>query len=124
MIDVTVDGADEADPNWNLIKDLGGALVQDKIVASAPRRSMNLSQNSPGPVQYGVWHLPENYPCHRAGRSAGEPRPLTPEPAALIAVRTANDAGSSRPANIDGPNAYISVGIAIPPGQDFRLLEQ
>jgi ribose 5-phosphate isomerase A len=36
-IDVTVDGADEVDPNLNLIKGLGGALVREKIVASASR---------------------------------------------------------------------------------------
>ena len=37
-IDVTVDGADEVDPNLDLIKGLGGALVREKIVASASRR--------------------------------------------------------------------------------------
>jgi ribose 5-phosphate isomerase A len=33
-IDVTVDGADEVDPQLDLIKGLGGALVREKIVAS------------------------------------------------------------------------------------------
>ena len=37
-IDVTVDGADEVDSNLDLIKGLGGALVREKIVASASRR--------------------------------------------------------------------------------------
>jgi ribose 5-phosphate isomerase A len=37
-IDVTVDGADEVDPDLNLIKGLGGALVREKIVAAASRR--------------------------------------------------------------------------------------
>ena len=37
-IDVTVDGADEVAPNLDLIKGLGGALVREKIVASASRR--------------------------------------------------------------------------------------
>ena len=37
-IDVTVDGADEVDPELNLIKGLGGALVREKIVASASAR--------------------------------------------------------------------------------------
>jgi ribose 5-phosphate isomerase A len=37
-IDVTVDGADEVDPQLNLIKGLGGALVREKIIASASRR--------------------------------------------------------------------------------------
>ncbi len=34
-IDVTIDGADEVDPNMNLIKGLGGALLREKIVAAA-----------------------------------------------------------------------------------------
>ncbi|MFQ5656475.1 MAG: ribose-5-phosphate isomerase RpiA [Candidatus Methylomirabilales bacterium] len=37
-IDVTVDGADEVDPQLNLIKGLGGALVREKIVAAASTR--------------------------------------------------------------------------------------
>jgi ribose 5-phosphate isomerase A len=37
-IDVAVDGADEVDPQLNLIKGLGGALVREKIVAASSRR--------------------------------------------------------------------------------------
>jgi ribose 5-phosphate isomerase A len=37
-INITVDGADEVDANLNLVKGLGGALVREKIVASAARR--------------------------------------------------------------------------------------
>lgn len=37
-IDVDVDGADEVDPDCNLIKGYGGALVREKIVAAASRR--------------------------------------------------------------------------------------
>jgi ribose 5-phosphate isomerase A len=33
-IDLTIDGADEVDPNLNLIKGLGGALTREKIVAA------------------------------------------------------------------------------------------
>lgn len=36
-IDLTVDGADEVDPQLNLIKGYGGALVREKVVASASR---------------------------------------------------------------------------------------
>jgi ribose 5-phosphate isomerase A len=38
VIDVDVDGADEVDPQLNLIKGYGGALVREKIVAAASRR--------------------------------------------------------------------------------------
>src|SRR5438105_5054435 len=37
-VDITIDGADEVDPQFNLIKGFGGALVREKIVAAASRR--------------------------------------------------------------------------------------
>lgn len=37
-IDLTIDGADEVDPNLNLIKGGGGALLREKIVAQASQR--------------------------------------------------------------------------------------
>jgi len=39
-IDVTIDGADEFDAHLNLIKGKGGALVREKIVASATREEI------------------------------------------------------------------------------------
>jgi ribose 5-phosphate isomerase A len=41
-IDVTVDGADEVDPDLDLIKGYGGALVRERIVAAASRRQVIL----------------------------------------------------------------------------------
>lgn len=38
QLDLTIDGADEVDPDLNLIKGLGGALLWEKIVAAASRR--------------------------------------------------------------------------------------
>jgi ribose 5-phosphate isomerase A len=38
VLDVTVDGADEVDPNLNLIKGYGRAMVREKIVAASSRR--------------------------------------------------------------------------------------
>ncbi len=45
-IDVTVDGADEVDPQLNLIKGYGGALVRERIVAAASRMQVILVDNS------------------------------------------------------------------------------
>jgi ribose 5-phosphate isomerase A len=42
IIDVTVDGADEVDPQLNLIKGYGGAMVGEKIVAAASRTEVIL----------------------------------------------------------------------------------
>lgn len=38
VIDLAIDGADEIDPQLNLIKGLGGALLREKVVAAAARR--------------------------------------------------------------------------------------
>ena len=40
VVDLTIDGADEVDPQLNLIKGLGGALLREKIVASATREQI------------------------------------------------------------------------------------
>jgi ribose 5-phosphate isomerase A len=38
QLDIDVDGADEVDPQLNLIKGLGGALIREKVVAAASRQ--------------------------------------------------------------------------------------
>ena len=40
VVDLTIDGADEVDPNLNLIKGGGGALLREKIVAQATEREV------------------------------------------------------------------------------------
>lgn len=40
VIDLTIDGADEVDPNLDLIKGAGGALLREKVVAQASRREI------------------------------------------------------------------------------------
>jgi ribose 5-phosphate isomerase A len=40
VIDLTIDGADEVDPNLDLIKGAGGALFREKIVAQVSRREI------------------------------------------------------------------------------------
>lgn len=39
-VDLTIDGADEVDPQLNVIKGGGGALLREKIVAQASRREI------------------------------------------------------------------------------------
>lgn len=45
-LDLDLDGADEVDPGLNLIKGLGGALLWEKIVATASRRLVILADAS------------------------------------------------------------------------------
>jgi len=44
QIDVTIDGADEVDPQLRLIKGGGGALLREKIVAASSRAGMTARQ--------------------------------------------------------------------------------
>ena len=39
-IDLTIDGADEVDPDLNLIKGGGGALLREKVLAQASRKNI------------------------------------------------------------------------------------
>jgi ribose 5-phosphate isomerase A len=57
-IDLAVDGADEVDPNLNLIKGRGGALFREKIVAAASKRFVVVVDESKLVKQLGVGVLP------------------------------------------------------------------
>jgi len=46
MIDLTIDGADEVDPDLNLIKGYGGALLREKILAQSSRREIIVVDDS------------------------------------------------------------------------------
>ena len=53
-VDLTIDGADEIDPQLNLIKGLGGALLREKIVAAASRRLIIIADESKQVDQLGT----------------------------------------------------------------------
>jgi ribose 5-phosphate isomerase A len=58
-IDLTIDGADEVDPDLNLIKGGGGCLLYEKIVAQASRREIIIVDASkPSPRLGTKWALP------------------------------------------------------------------
>jgi ribose 5-phosphate isomerase A len=46
VIDITLDGADEIDPDFNMIKGGGGALTREKLVALASRKRVILVDES------------------------------------------------------------------------------
>jgi ribose 5-phosphate isomerase A len=46
IVSLTIDGADEIDPQLNLIKGLGGALLREKVVAAASRRMIVVADAS------------------------------------------------------------------------------
>ncbi|PZX09421.1 ribose-5-phosphate isomerase RpiA [Celeribacter halophilus] len=57
-LDLTIDGADEFDPELNLIKGGGGALLQEKIVATASDQMIVISDVSKQVDMLGAFPLP------------------------------------------------------------------
>jgi ribose 5-phosphate isomerase A len=58
QIDVTIDGADEVDPHLNVIKGGGGALLREKIIASATRQFIIIADSSKEVAVLGKFPLP------------------------------------------------------------------
>ncbi|WP_181705268.1 ribose-5-phosphate isomerase RpiA [Chthonobacter rhizosphaerae] len=57
-LDLTIDGADEFDPELNLIKGGGAALLREKIVAADSRRMIVITDESKAVETLGAFPLP------------------------------------------------------------------
>ena len=57
-LDLTIDGADEADRNLDLIKGGGGMLLREKIVASASRKMIVIADETKLVPRLGKYPLP------------------------------------------------------------------
>ncbi|MBF0279770.1 MAG: ribose-5-phosphate isomerase RpiA [SAR324 cluster bacterium] len=57
-IDLTIDGADEVDPQLNMIKGGGGALLREKIIASASTEMIVIADSSKNVPCLGQFPLP------------------------------------------------------------------
>tara|TARA_B110000093_G_scaffold116859_1_gene125175 strand:+ start:12469 stop:13203 length:735 start_codon:yes stop_codon:yes gene_type:complete len=57
-LDLTIDGTDEFDGNLNLIKGAGGALLREKIVASASDKMIVIADDAKGVERLGRFPLP------------------------------------------------------------------
>lgn len=58
QIDVTIDGADEFDPQLNLTKGGGGALLREKIIASASKLVVIIADSGKQVAMLGKFPLP------------------------------------------------------------------
>ncbi len=57
-IDITIDGADEIDPQLNLIKGGGGALLREKVVASVTKKMVVVADSGKMVSALGKFPLP------------------------------------------------------------------
>lgn len=57
-IDITIDGADEIDPNFHMLKGGGGALLREKVVASITRRQVCIVDPTKQVERLGRFPLP------------------------------------------------------------------
>ncbi|MCM3568474.1 ribose-5-phosphate isomerase RpiA [Neobacillus mesonae] len=57
-LDLAIDGADEIDPDFNLIKGGGGALLREKLVAMQAKKVMIIADESKMVSQLGKFPLP------------------------------------------------------------------
>ncbi|MHC2514326.1 hypothetical protein ACVMHW_000208 [Bradyrhizobium diazoefficiens] len=72
-LDITVDGADEIDPELNLIKGGGGALLREKIVAAASDRMIVIADDTKWVPTLGRFPLPiEVIPFGARGDAPGD----------------------------------------------------
>jgi ribose 5-phosphate isomerase A len=104
-IDVTIDGADEVDPQLNLIKGGGGALLREKVVAQASRRNIIIVDESKLVSTLGTnWALPIeviSFACYT------EEKFLT----ALGGVVTVRNVGDGKPYRTDQNNVILDTNF-------------
>ena len=58
IIDLTIDGADQINPQLNLIKGMGGALTREKIVASASKMNIIIADENKKVTNLGYANHP------------------------------------------------------------------
>ena len=84
IIDVAIDGADQVDPGFNLIKGGGGALLKEKIVAASAKQFIVLvDQTKRVPVLGGSFPLPIEVIPFGWGSTARAINALTKSPVVL-----------------------------------------
>ena len=99
-IDVTIDGADEFDPQLRLIKGGGGALLREKIVASATKKFVIIADSSKQVPMLGKFPVPVEVIKFAEALVAKKI-------AALGAAVTARGAASGKPFTTDEGNHIL-----------------
>lgn len=106
VIDLAVDGADEADPSLNLIKGGGAALLREKIIAHAAKKFIVIADKSKRVPALGAFPLPvEISPFSWALTVAALRRTLSEQGFANAALELRSKDGA--PVKTDGGNLII-----------------
>ncbi len=106
VIDVAIDGADQVDPAFNLIKGGGGALLKEKIVAASAKQFIVLvDYTKQVPVLGGSFPLPIEVVPFGWGSTAREIETLTTSP---VVLRVRNGA----PFTTEAGNFIVDVHLA------------
>lgn len=105
-IDVAIDGADQVDPAFNLVKGGGGALLKEKIVAASAKQFIVLvDQTKQVPVLGGSFPLPIEVIPFGWGSTAREIEALTES---RVVLRERNGA----PFKTEAGNLIVDVHLA------------
>jgi ribose 5-phosphate isomerase A len=106
VIDVAIDGADQVDPAFNLIKGGGGALLKEKIVAASAKQFIVLVDHTKQvPVLGGSFPLPIEVVPFGWGSTAREIETLTQS---KVVLRERNGA----PFKTEAGNLILDVHLA------------
>jgi ribose 5-phosphate isomerase A len=106
VIDVAIDGADQVDPAFNLIKGGGGALLKEKIVAASAKQFIVLiDYTKQVPVLGGPFPLPVEVIAFGWGSTAREIETLTNS---RVVLRERNGA----PFTTEARNLIVDVHLA------------
>jgi ribose 5-phosphate isomerase A len=105
VIDVAIDGADQVDPGFNLIKGGGGALLKEKIVAASAKQFIVMVDHTKRvPVLGGSFPLPIEVVPFGWGNTAREIESLTQS---RVVRRERNGA----PFNTEAGNVVLDVHL-------------
>ena len=124
QLDLTIDGADEFDPDLRLIKGGGGALLREKIVAAASHAMIVIADASKAVPQLGRFPLPVE--VNRFGLGATERLVrLAAEAAGLGGDIVLRKTGDGQPFVTDGGHLILDCHFAVlldPEGLADRLV--
>ena len=105
-IDLAVDGTDEADPNLNLIKGGGGALLREKMIAGAAKKFIVIADKSKRVATLGAFPLPVEIETFAWGLTVRRLRETLAD-AGYDAVELQLRGSPNGPAMTDGGNLIV-----------------